>query len=91
MKDKKAAKKIIKRAKKHPNWYTEQEVYYAKMVRKRIKNEERLSKINKNEDGSFTVEWDKQDPDWKWMNDLTSKEIQVIIEQAIKYDNAERV
>mgnify|MGYP001435056285 FL=1 len=48
-------------------------------------------KINKNEDGSFTVEWDKQDPDWKWMNDLTSKEIQVIIEQAIKYDNAERV
>ena len=48
-------------------------------------------KINQNEDGSFTVEWDKQDPDWKWMNDLTSKEIQVIIEQAIKYDNAERV
>ncbi len=48
-------------------------------------------KINKNEDGSFTVEWDKQDPDWKWMNDLTSKEIQVIIEQAIKYDHAERI
>ena len=48
MKDKKAAKKIIKRAKKHPDWYTEQEVYYAKMVRKRIKNEERLSK-NKQE------------------------------------------
>ncbi len=44
MKDKKAAKKIIKRAKKHPDWYTEQEVYYAKMVRKRIKHEERLSK-----------------------------------------------
>ena len=41
-------------------------------------------KINKNEDGSFTVEWDKQDPDWKWMIDLTSKEIQVIIAQAIK-------
>ena len=48
MKEKKAAKKIIKRAKKHPDWYTEQEVYYAKMVRKRIKNEERLSK-NKQE------------------------------------------
>ena len=48
-------------------------------------------KINQNEDGSFTVEWDKEDPDWKWMNDLTSKEIQVIIEQAIKYDNAKRV
>ena len=48
-------------------------------------------KINKNEDGSFTVEWDKQDDNWKWLNELTSKEIQVIIEQAIKYDNAERV
>jgi len=47
--------------------------------------------INRNDDGSFTVEWDKQDPNWKWLNDLTSKEIQVIIEQAIKYDNAERV
>tara|TARA_R100000278_G_C5390884_1_gene136043 strand:- start:335 stop:493 length:159 start_codon:yes stop_codon:yes gene_type:complete len=44
-------------------------------------------KINQNEDGSFTVEWDRQDPDWKWLNDLTSKEIQVIIEQAIKFDH----
>ncbi len=41
MKDKKAAKKIIKRAKKHPDWYTEQDVYYAKMVRKRIKQDEK--------------------------------------------------
>ena len=48
-------------------------------------------KVNQNNDGSFTVEWDKQDPDWKWMNDLTSKEIQVIIDQAIKYDNEARV
>ena len=37
MKDKKAAKKIIKMAKKHPEWYTDQDVYYAKMVKKRIK------------------------------------------------------
>jgi hypothetical protein len=41
LKDKKAAKKIIKRAKKHPEWYTEQDVYYAKMVRRRIKEEEK--------------------------------------------------
>jgi len=47
--------------------------------------------IKQNKDGSFTVEWDKQDENWKWLNDLTSKEIQVIIEQAIKYDHAERV
>ncbi len=38
--DKKAAKKIIKRAKKHPNWYTVDEVRYAKMVKKRIKQNE---------------------------------------------------
>ena len=43
-------------------------------------------KIHKNEYGSFSMEWDKQDPNWKFLNDLTSKEIQVIIEQAIKYD-----
>ena len=41
MKDKKAAKLIIKRAKKHPDWYTKQELQYAKMVRKRIKAEEK--------------------------------------------------
>ena len=39
MKDKKAAKILIKRAKKHPELYTEKEVYYAKMVKKRIKQE----------------------------------------------------
>ena len=41
MKDKKAAKRIIKRAKEHPQWYTKEDVRYAKMVRKRIKSEER--------------------------------------------------
>ena len=41
MKDKKAAKLIIKRAKKHPELYTKDEVKYAKMVRKRIKKEKR--------------------------------------------------
>ena len=41
MKDKKAAKLIIKRAKKHPDWYTEQEVYYAKQIRKQIKEDEK--------------------------------------------------
>ena len=47
-------------------------------------------KVNQNNDGSFTLEWDKQDPNWKWLNELTSKEIQVIIEQAIKYDQNDR-
>ena len=47
-------------------------------------------KINRNEDGSFTCEWDKSDPNWKWMNDLTTKELEVIIEQAVKLDRNER-
>ena len=44
-------------------------------------------KINQNDDGSFTIDWDKNDPNWKFLNGLTSKEIQVIIEQVIKEDN----
>jgi hypothetical protein len=40
MNDKKAAKKIIKRAKKHPDWYTKEDVKFAKKVRKRIKQQE---------------------------------------------------
>jgi hypothetical protein len=41
-------------------------------------------KFTKLKDGSYTMEWDKQDPKWSWLNGLTSKEIQVIVEQAIK-------
>ncbi len=38
MDDKKICKKIIKRAKKHPNWYTPEEVKYAKLMKNVIKN-----------------------------------------------------
>lgn len=41
-------------------------------------------KIKQNDDGTFSMEWDKEDPNWKWLNGLTSKEIQTIVEQAIK-------
>ncbi len=45
-------------------------------------------KIIQNKDGSYTMDWDPQDPNWKWLNGLTSKEIQVIIKEAIKdYSN----
>ena len=44
MNDKKAAKKIIKIAKKHPNLYTKQDVRYAKLVKKRLKNKKNSSK-----------------------------------------------
>ena len=47
-------------------------------------------KINRNDNGSFTVEWDKNDPNWKFMNDLTTEEIESIVQEAIKHDQNER-
>jgi hypothetical protein len=44
MKDKKAAKKLIKLAKLHPEWYTKQEAWYAKMIKNQ--NESNISKRN---------------------------------------------
>jgi len=41
-------------------------------------------KVIRNDDGTFTCEWDKNDPKWKWLNDLTSQQLEVIIDQAIK-------
>ena len=43
-------------------------------------------KINQNDNGSFTVEWDKKDPDWMFLNELTSEEIQDMISEVIKND-----
>tara|TARA_R100000742_G_C4203624_1_gene32007 strand:- start:6 stop:167 length:162 start_codon:yes stop_codon:yes gene_type:complete len=44
LKDKKAAKKIIRLAKEHPNWYTREDVLYAKQVKRRIKLEKQAKK-----------------------------------------------
>ena len=46
MKDKKAAKLIIKRAKEHPEMYTKEEVRFAKMVKKRLKQEKKAREDN---------------------------------------------
>ena len=46
-------------------------------------------KIKQNKDKTLTCEWDKNDPNWKFLNDLTTKEIEVMIEQAIKLDQNE--
>ena len=40
-------------------------------------------KIIENADGSFQMEWDKNDPKWAWMNGLTNDQIQIIMKQAI--------
>ena len=43
-------------------------------------------KLNQNDDGSYTIEWDRNDPEWKWLNNLTSKEIEGIVKEAINLD-----
>lgn len=42
--DKKAAKRIIKVAKTNPNIYSTADVMYAKLIKRRIKNDKRFSK-----------------------------------------------
>lgn len=42
--------------------------------------------IKQNSDGSYEINWDKEDPMWSFMNHLTSAEIQIMIQQAIKED-----
>ena len=37
MKDKKACKKILKTYKKHPDWYTPEEIQYVKIFKKQLK------------------------------------------------------
>jgi|TARA_R100001460_G_scaffold50013_1_gene88331 2,3-bisphosphoglycerate-independent phosphoglycerate mutase len=41
MKDKKAAKKLLKLAKEHPDWYSKKDIFYAKMVKKQLKREKK--------------------------------------------------
>jgi len=47
LKDKKAAKKIIRLAKEHPGWYTKEDVRFAKMVKRRIKQEKQAKQDDK--------------------------------------------
>jgi len=51
LKDLKAAKKIIKIAKKHPEYYTKDDIKYAKMVKKRIKRAKKHAKENVHKEG----------------------------------------
>ena len=41
-------------------------------------------KITQNDDGSFEMNWDKNDPTWAFMNNLTSAEIQIMMREAIQ-------
>ena len=63
MKDKKAAKKLLKLAKKHPDWYSKKDVYYAKMIKKREKQHEReLSDSNPKGRGDNGVRGKSEQP-----------------------------
>tara|TARA_B100000131_G_scaffold1225_1_gene1292 strand:+ start:3964 stop:4320 length:357 start_codon:yes stop_codon:yes gene_type:complete len=46
----KTAKKIIKLAKKHPTWYTDYEVQYAKLIRKSLKKKNYATSETNNSD-----------------------------------------
>ena len=41
-------------------------------------------KITENADGTFTMEWDKEDQKWNWLNGKTSEEISAIMAEAIQ-------
>ena len=63
MKDKKAAKKLLKLAKKHPDWYSKKDVFYAKMIKKREKQHEReLSDSNPKGRGDDGVRGKSEQP-----------------------------
>ena len=63
MKDKKAAKKLLKLAKKHPDWYSKKDVFYAKMIKKREKQHEReLSNSNPKSRGDNGVRGKSEQP-----------------------------
>ena len=44
-------------------------------------------KVEQNEDGTFSLEWDPNDPKWSWLNSMTEDEISNIISDHIR-DNA---
>ena len=65
MKEKKAAKLIIKRAKEHPDWYTDSDVRYAKMVKKRIKQEKLAKRMKQKIQREYSEKdyWEGRVPD----------------------------
>jgi len=52
-------------------------------MQNKSKNKSNLKKeslqVKQNKDGSFTFEWDKNDPSYNFLNNLTQEQIQSII------------
>ena len=53
------------------------------IMQNKSKNNSNLKKeslqVKQNKDGSFTFEWDKNDPSYNFLNNLTQEQIQSII------------
>ena len=53
------------------------------IMQNKSKNKSNLKKeslqVKQNKDGSFTFEWDKNDPSYNFLNNLTQEQIQSII------------
>ena len=97
MKDKKAAKLIIKRAKKHPEWYTKQEIKYANLLRKKIKQHER--EVSERDSGSRETDGVRSEseqpkapgqPKGKWFVRLLHKAWALVSLRASTHDSRDR-
>lgn len=48
--------------------------------------------VKENEDGSFTMEWDPEDPLWSWLNTMSEEDIsKIITDYAQKVLNDENI
>jgi hypothetical protein len=45
--------------------------------------EEDTLEVTENEDGTLSISWDKNDPKYAFLNDLTEAEITAMLEQSI--------
>ena len=101
MKDKKAAKLILKRAKKHPELYSKEEIKFAKIFKKKLKLEkkqherevsERNSRSGKDDGVRSESEQPKEpgQPKGKWFVRLLHKAWALVSLRASTHDSRDR-
>jgi predicted RNase H-like HicB family nuclease len=49
-----------------------------------MENQKDSLSITENSDGTFLMEWDKEDQKWNWLNGKTSEEISAMMTEAIQ-------
>jgi predicted RNase H-like HicB family nuclease len=49
-----------------------------------MENQKDSLSITENSDGTFLIEWDKNDQKWNWLNGKTSEEISAMMTEAIQ-------